>query len=211
MEKNNLYPIFIKLDRVNTLIVGGGNVGLEKVTFVLRQSPEARLKVVSPNFHPELIKLAIQNRNVQLIERKFQDKDLEGIKLLILATNNNLVNFEIQQKAKAHDILTNVVDNPSECEFYTAAVANKGSVKIAISSNGVSPTLAKRLRDILEEVIPDEVELSAEQLHQIRNRINGTLSAKIESLNSITQVLLQEDNPRSIVGDASVWANLNLN
>lgn len=194
MKANNLYPIFLKLDVVQTLIVGGGNVGLEKLTFILRQSPEAKIKVVSKEFHPEIILLAINNPNIQIAEREFEDNDLKGIKLLILATNNKKVNFEIYQKAKQFDILTNVVDNPPLCDFYTAAVLKKGAVKIAVSSNGVSPTLAKRLRDIIADVIPDEVEDSAIILNEVRNSIKGNLSDKIEILNRVTEVLVNKHN-----------------
>lgn len=190
MENNNLYPVFIKLDQIQTLIVGGGNVGLEKVTFILRQSPKAKIKVVSKDFHPQLIRIAIENSNVKLAERSFQASDLDYVKLLILATNDTTVNKQIIALADERNILTNVVDEPSSCEFYTAAVTSRGPVKIAVSSNGSSPTLAKRLRDVFEESIPEDVELTAVQLNQIRNRINGELSVKIDQLNAITQVLL---------------------
>ena len=211
MKANNLYPIFIKLDVIETLIVGGGNVGLEKVTFILRQSPEAKIKVVSKEFHPEIILLAINNPNIKIAEREFEDNDLKGIKLLILATNNKKVNFEIYQKAKQLDILTNVVDNPSLCDFYTGAVLNKGSVKIAVSSNGASPTLAKRLRDILDDAIPNEVEISASQLQKIRKKIKGDLSLKIKSLNLITNVLSNDFNHREELKENSFLHHLNLN
>ena len=211
MKANNLYPIFVKLDVVQTLILGGGNVGLEKVNFILRQSPKAKIRVISKEFHPEIILLAINNPNIQIAEREFNDDDLKGIKLLILATNNKKVNFEIYQKAKQFDILTNVVDNPPLCDFYTGAVLNKGSVKIAVSSNGASPTLAKRLRDILDDAIPNEVEISASQLQKIRKKIKGDLSLKIKSLNLITNVLSNDFNHREELKEDSILHHLNLN
>lgn len=210
MKANNLYPIFVKLDVVQTLIVGGGNVGLEKVNFILRQSPEAKIKVISKEFHPEIILLAINNPNIQIAEREFEDDDLKGIKLLILATNNKKVNFEIYQKAKQFDILTNVVDNPPLCDFYTAAVLKKGAVKIAVSSNGVSPTLAKRLRDIIADVIPDEVEDSAIILNKVRNSIKGDLSEKIEILNRATEILVNKNNCQEEL-NSTEFEKINLN
>lgn len=210
MQTNNLYPIFIKLDQVQTLIVGGGNVGLEKVNFILRQSPQAKIKIVSKEFHPKIILLAIKNKNIKLFEREFNYSDLENIKLLILATNNKKFNFEIYLEAKKQNILTNVVDNPPLCDFYTSAVLKKGPVKIAISSNGVSPTLAKRLRDIIEDVIPDEVELSAKALNKIRKNIKGDLANKIDVLNRVTELLSVKNNfQESMLSEGFEKINLN--
>ena len=194
MKTNNLYPIFLKLDEVQTLIVGGGNVGLEKVRFILNQSPNAKIKVVAKEFHSELITISIKNKNVQLKERVFINDDLKGVKLLILATNNSALNIKIKTLAEELNILTNVVDNPPLCDFYTSAVLNKGAVKIAVSSNGISPTLAKRLRDVIADAIPDEVEESAVFLNQVRNNIKGSLNDKVEILNKVTELLVAKNN-----------------
>ena len=198
MKTNSLYPIFIKLDEVQTLIVGGGNIGLEKVQFILRQSPQAKIKIIAKDFHPELIRIAIGNKNVQIRERAFVESDLDGIKLLILATNTSELNVEIKKLAEKKNILTNVVDNPPLCEYYTSAVLNKGAVKIAVSSNGVSPTLAKRLRDVIQDAIPNEIEESAIFLNQVRNRIKGNLENKIEILNRVTEVLVSQKQTQEI-------------
>jgi siroheme synthase-like protein len=211
MKSNNLYPIFVKLDVIQTLIVGGGNVGLEKVNFILRQSPEAKIKVISKEFHPEIILLAIKNPNLQITEREYGDDDLKGIKLLILATNNKKVNFEIYQKAKQFDILTNVVDNPPLCDFYTGAVLKKGVVKIAVSSNGVSPTLAKRLRDIIADIIPDKVDETAQLLSQIRAQTKGSLEDKITLLNKVTELLINDNNHIEQLNKENEFYDLNLN
>ena len=194
MKGNDLYPIFIKLDQTQTLIVGAGNVGLEKVQFILKQSPKAKIRIVAEAFHPEIILKALDNKSIQLVERKFIPEDLKGVKILIVATNVNQLNTEIYHLAQSRNILTNVVDNPPLCDFYTAAVMKKGPVKIAVSSNGASPTLAKRLRDILEEVIPDEVEYTAEILEQIRTLLKGDLQEKIKTLNALTTVLALKYN-----------------
>lgn len=211
METNNLYPIFIKLNEINTLIVGGGNVGLEKVTFILKQSPQAKIKVVAETFHPELIQLALANPNIKIAERAFKRDDLKGIKLLILATNNKKVNFDIYQKAKQLAILTNVVDNPSLCDFYTGAVAKKGPLKFAVSSNGSSPTLAKRLRDLFQEAIPEDVLISADHLQQVRNGLKGTLEVKIKTMNAITKVLALDLNHSEELKEKSILHTINLN
>ncbi|PCI97773.1 MAG: siroheme synthase [Flavobacteriales bacterium] len=211
MKTNNLYPVFIKLDEVQVLIVGAGNVGLEKVQFILKQSPDAKIKIVSETFHAQIILLAIKNSNIKITERRFLKEDLDGVKILIAATNNNQVNGEIYDLAQERNILTNVVDSPDQCDFYTAAVLSKGNVKIAVSSNGASPTLAKRLRDILEEVIPEEVNYSSLVLGRIRSRLKGDLKTKINTLNQITDVLVRSKNSIEQLRKQSNLYDVNLN
>jgi precorrin-2 dehydrogenase/sirohydrochlorin ferrochelatase len=211
MKDNSLYPLFLKLDIVETLIVGAGNVGLEKVQFILKQSPNAKIKIVAKKFHPEIILKVKGNKNIQTIEREFIPQDLERIKVLIVATNNTNLNFEIYQLAQSKNILTNVVDNPALCDFYTAAVMKKGPIKIAVSSNGASPTLAKRLRNIFEEVIPDEVEDSAEMLEQIRKLLKGDLAEKIKTLNSLTTVLSSDYNCSNNLMRNEFYSKINMN
>ena len=211
MSENNLYPIFLKLDAVQTLIVGGGNVGLEKVQFILRQSPDAKIKIVAKEFHSVLILLAIENKNLQLAERGFEEEDLDNIKLLIVATNNEILNKTIYQKAKKKEILTNVVDNPVLCDFYTGAVLKKGAIKVAVSSNGASPTLAKRLRDIFQEAIPEEIDETASMLQQVRTRLKGGLTAKIKTLNTITTVLSNDHYHSTRMKEDSALHHINLN
>lgn len=211
METNNLYPVFLKLDEIQTLIVGGGNIGLEKVRFILRQSPQAKIKVVAKEFHLELIGVAIKYKNVQIKERAFVEDDLQGVKLLIIATNISELNQKIKIIAEQKNILTNVVDNPPLCDFYTGAVMNKGAIKVAVSSNGASPTLAKRLRDVFVEIIPDEVETSADYLKSIRSKIKGDLGLKIKSLNTITEVLSHDFNHSEQLKENSVLHHINLN
>src|SRR6476661_4476365 len=87
-ERNNLFPIFLKLDQLETLIVGGGNVGLEKLSGLLKSSPCTKVTVVADRFHPEVKHIAKDFSNVRLVERKFRNRDLQGKDLLILATDD---------------------------------------------------------------------------------------------------------------------------
>jgi len=194
VSTNNLYPIFLKLEKIQTLIIGGGNVGLEKVNFILAQSPNAKIRVVSESVHPKIKLKALARYNIQIVERKFIPDDLDGIKVLIIATNNVKLNSQIYQLAQAKNILANVVDNPGLCDFYTAAVMKKGPIKIAVSSNGVSPTLAKRLRDVFEEALPNEIEDTAQLLGEIRDLLNGDFKEKVNALNSLTTTLISTGN-----------------
>jgi precorrin-2 dehydrogenase/sirohydrochlorin ferrochelatase len=188
---NNLFPIFLKLHEIDTLLVGGGNVGLEKLTAVLKNSPEARLTVVADSFLPEVRELIAQYPHVEVHERKFEMTDLAGKQLVILATDNPDLHKEIKETTKELGILTNVADTPHICDFYLGSVVRKGDLKIAISTNGKSPTFAKRFREYLEEALPDDIQSLLDNLQAYRNTLKGDFQSKIEALNKITAEMLK--------------------
>jgi len=196
-QLNKLFPIFLKLENLNTLIIGGGFVGLEKLSAVLRNSPEANVTVVAPSIREEIVLLAEEYPNVRLIKRFFHSEDLKNKDIVISATNDKELNEFIWKEAKERKILINVVDTPNLCDFYLSSVVQKGSVKLAISTNGKSPTIAKRFREILDNAIPDEMEYVLDNLVKIRSRLNGNFSEKVKTLNKITSVLV-EDLPAKI-------------
>ncbi|PKP09061.1 MAG: siroheme synthase [Bacteroidetes bacterium HGW-Bacteroidetes-3] len=189
MQQNELYPIFLKVSELEVLIVGGGNVGLEKLTFLLKSSPNAKVTIVSINFLPELIALA-QNHDVEIIEAAYHNSFLKGKHIVIATTDNIAVNIQVYSDCKQQNILVNVADNPPYCDFYMGGIVTKGNIKIAISTNGKSPTLAKRLRQFLEEAIPNDINELAENLNNFRKTTGGTFSEKVKTLNELTKSLL---------------------
>ncbi|MCE7065552.1 bifunctional precorrin-2 dehydrogenase/sirohydrochlorin ferrochelatase [Dyadobacter sp. CY326] len=189
---NNLFPIFLKLENLHTLIVGGGYVGLEKITAVLDNSPLAKVTLVSPDIRQEIRDIASQNSRISLIERKFEDTDLLAKDIVIVATNDKEENIRIASIARAKNILTNVADTPAICDFYLSSVVRKGNLKVAISTNGMSPTLAKRLKEVLGEALPDNLETAMEQLKAVRDMLKGDFAYKVDELNRITSVLTQK-------------------
>ncbi|TAE06667.1 MAG: bifunctional precorrin-2 dehydrogenase/sirohydrochlorin ferrochelatase [Bacteroidetes bacterium] len=188
---NKLFPIFLKLHEIDTLLVGGGNVGLEKLNAVLKNSPEARLTVVADRLLPEVRELICLHPQVKLHERKFEFSDLAGKQLVILATDNPDLHKEIKETTKKLGILTNVADTPHICDFYLGSVVRKGDLKIAISTNGKSPTFAKRFREYLEEALPDDIQTLLDNLQAYRNTLKGDFQHKIEALNKITAEMLK--------------------
>jgi len=186
---NNLFPIFIKLHQIDTLLVGGGNVGLEKLTAMLNNSPEARITLVAERILPEVKALASQHTTVQIFERVFQTSDMAGKDLIILATDNQTLHQEIKTLASQAKILTNVADTPALCDFYLSSVVQKGNLKIAISTNGKSPTVAKRIKETLNDVFPDEIDEVLNKMSDIRNTLSGDFAGKIKQLNQITETL----------------------
>jgi precorrin-2 dehydrogenase/sirohydrochlorin ferrochelatase len=189
---NNLFPIFLKLENLHTLIVGGGYVGLEKITAVLDNSPQAKVMLVSPEIRKEIREMAKVNQKITLIERKFEDSDFLNKDLVIVATNDKEENRRIKEKARSLHILCNVADTPALCDFYLSSVVRKGNLKVAISTNGMSPTMAKRLKEVLNEALPDNLETAMEQLKAVRDMLKGDFAYKVDELNRITSVLVKD-------------------
>ncbi|CAG4991392.1 Precorrin-2 dehydrogenase [Dyadobacter sp. CECT 9275] len=187
---NNLFPIFVKLEQLHTLIVGGGYVGLEKISAVLANSPQAMVTLVAPEIREEIRELAASNAKVSLINRKFEETDLFEKDLVIVATNDKAENENISNLARARHLLTNVADTPGLCDFYLSSVVRKGNLKVAISTNGMSPTMAKRLKEVLAEALPDNLETAMEQLKAVREMLRGDFTSKVDELNKITSVLI---------------------
>ncbi len=184
---NDLFPIFLKLDRLNTLVVGGGNVALEKASALLRNSPAARVTLVAPMFRAETLEFLADYSQVVLCERGFELVDLDGRDLVICATDNRSLHEEIKELCAERHLLCNVADTPELCDFYLGSIVQKGDLKIAISTNGKSPTLAKRIRGFLEDVIPEEIQEGLEGMEAVRKTLKGDFQEKIRVLNELTK------------------------
>jgi precorrin-2 dehydrogenase / sirohydrochlorin ferrochelatase len=184
---NDLFPIFLKLNDLKLLIVGGGYVGMEKVTAVLENSPKTDITLVAPEIRDEIVTFSKEYPNLKLIYKPFEINDLNDKDLVIVATNDKDLNKKIKGWAKEKRILTNVADTPDFCDFYLSSVVKKGSLKVAISTNGKSPTLAKRLREMLTDVLPDEIEEVLDNLVKIRAQLRGDFEEKVKRLNEITK------------------------
>ena len=191
MSQNELYPIFLKVAQLNVLIVGGGNVGLEKLTFLLKSSPSAKVTVVAPEFHPELVELA-KKHAVELVDDVYNSSYLQERHMVIATTDVVPVNIEVYKDCKERCILVNVADNPPYCDFYMGGIVTKGNIKIAISTNGKSPTLAKRLRQFFEEVIPENIDELAQNLNTFRKTIKGDFQEKVDTLNDLTKGIVSK-------------------
>lgn len=193
MNQNELYPIFLKVNQLNVLIVGGGTVALEKLTFLLKSSPQAKVLVVSKDFDAALIELT-NKFNVSVVKASYNKTALKNKQLVIAATNNREVNKIIYEDAKDENILINVADTPELCDFYLGGIVTKGNIKIAISTNGKSPTLAKRLRQFFEDVIPNNIDDLAQNLNAFRKTIQGDFQEKVTTLNDLTKGIANKKN-----------------
>ncbi|WP_303318389.1 bifunctional precorrin-2 dehydrogenase/sirohydrochlorin ferrochelatase [Flavivirga abyssicola] len=191
MERNNLYPIFLKTKNLHVLIVGGGFVAEEKLTFLLKSSPDSRVTMVSPMFREGTIALA-KKGDVTLIEDTYNKSYLSGKHIVVATTDVPEVNVEVWKDCRAEAKLVNVADNPPYCDFYMGGIVTKGHVKVAISTNGKSPTTAKRLRQFFEDVIPENVDDLVKNLNEYRKTIKGDFEQKVETLNEFTKGLISK-------------------
>ncbi|MEK9612353.1 MAG: bifunctional precorrin-2 dehydrogenase/sirohydrochlorin ferrochelatase [Flavobacteriaceae bacterium] len=189
VKQNSLYPVFLKMNRIQTLIVGGGDVALEKLSFLLKSSPNANIVIVAPSFHTTLIEYT-KEYPIKLISDNYDQSHLEGKDLVIAATNRIPLNQQIFDDVKKRGLLINVADSPSLCDFYLGGIVTKGDLKIAFSTNGKSPTTAKILRQFFEGILPEQIEELIYNLNLYRKEIKGTLKQKVEQLNTLTKQFL---------------------
>jgi len=186
MERNNLFPVFLKLESLETLIVGGGHVGLEKLSAILKNSPSASVTLVARTIKDAIKELAESHPRVKLQERNFKLWDLWDKDIVLLATDNRSLHETIRNFARTKRILVNVADTPDLCDFYLGSVVTRGNLKIGVSTNGKSPTISKRMREYLEDAIPEETNELLDNMQKIREQIKGDFSHKVKVLNNIT-------------------------
>ena len=189
--RNNLYPIFLKVKNLQVLIIGGGNVAEEKLNFLLKSSPDAKVTMVSPMFREGTSELA-KKGDVKLIKKLYKKRYLKGKHIVIATTDVPKINIKVYKQCRKRSILVNVADNPPYCDFYMGGIVTKGNVKVAISTNGKSPTTAKRLRQFFEDVIPENVDDLVKNLNEYRKTIKGDFEQKVETLNEFTKGLIEK-------------------
>ncbi|ADY50823.1 siroheme synthase [Pseudopedobacter saltans DSM 12145] len=198
-QGNQLFPIFLKLENFNTLLVGAGNVGLEKLEAMLANSPHAAITIVADRVLESVNSLADNFPQLQIHQRVFQSSDLDNKELVVLATDNHELHKEIHKLCKEKGILLNVADTPELCDFYLGSIVKKGNLKIAISTNGKSPTIAKRIKEVLNDNIPSEIDESLENINKLRNTLSGDFTEKVKKLNEITAGLVTKDETKGYI------------
>jgi hypothetical protein len=162
-------------------------VGLEKTETLLRQNATIRITIVAVYFHPKLSEIISRHKNISFFERPFEEEDLKNKDFVIITTDKPEVNLAVRELAKSKGIKVNAADQPDLCDFYLGSIISKGNLKIAISTNGKSPVLAKRIREYFTEVIPDNIEESIDILNQFRSNHKGDFQEKLADLNKITE------------------------
>jgi precorrin-2 dehydrogenase/sirohydrochlorin ferrochelatase len=162
------YPIYLDIRDRNCLVVGGGSVGSRKVETLLDCG--AKVTVVSIDAGETLKKLSDRGV-IQMKERAFQSADLDNMFLVIGATDNEALNFEIYAAARRRGVLCNIADRPEACNFVLPSIVNRGDLIIAISTSGKSPAFAKKLRKQLEAQFGSEYAEFLELMGAIRKKL----------------------------------------
>jgi siroheme synthase-like protein len=195
LEGNTLFPVFLKLQELRTVLIGAGAVGHEKLSAMLNNSPQATITVIAEEVSPEVTELARAYPRVQINQKTYEVSDLTSASIVIAATNRAHVNAQIRQDAMKLNVLINVADKPELCDFYLGSIVQKGNLKIAISTNGKSPTVAKRLKEIFNDHLPPEIDNTLTQMNQLRNNLKGDFQSKVKKLNEVTAILRDPEVP----------------
>ncbi|MCL1865304.1 MAG: bifunctional precorrin-2 dehydrogenase/sirohydrochlorin ferrochelatase [Spirochaetes bacterium] len=162
-----LYPIMLNMNGQQAVIIGGGDVAVRKLSDLIDAG--ANIRIISPEFHDEIIKLSELFKNrLTLIKRGYEKNDLDGAALVFSATNDTDVNRKIFNEAKEKNILINAVDDPPNCSFYIPSFIRKGDLIFSVSTGGASPAMAARLRREMEKHIPENIETILERLNKAR-------------------------------------------
>ena len=207
---NDLFPVFLKLQNLRLLIVGGGVVALEKLHAVIANSPLTSIRVVAKEINEDIAQLAEDNTNIIINQKAYDATDLTDIDIIIVAVNDIPLAEVIVADAHSKGLLVNVADKPELCDFYLGSIVQKGNLKLAISTNGKSPTIAKRLKETLNEYLPDELEEVLNNMQSIRNNLEVDFAEKVITLNEITKVMAakQVDLKAIAVPQKPMWQNI---
>jgi uroporphyrin-III C-methyltransferase/precorrin-2 dehydrogenase/sirohydrochlorin ferrochelatase len=177
MGENNLLPIFLKLADESTLVVGGGNIAFQKIQQLLES--KSKITVVSPECNQDVSDL-IYDGKIQWIQEYYHSKFIDSPKVVIGATSNKAVNKAIYDDAQKLGIPVNIVDQPKLCSFYLGSVHSEGDVKVAVSTNGKSPAVAKKIRNMIKQLLPKETASIVNELGKIRKSIQSSVDTYSE-------------------------------
>ncbi|MBU4414757.1 MAG: bifunctional precorrin-2 dehydrogenase/sirohydrochlorin ferrochelatase [Proteobacteria bacterium] len=161
------YPVSLDMQNRKCLVVGGGSVGARKVMTLLECG--AIVTVVSPDVTGKLLDLA-EKKMIELKKRPYEPSDIDGIFLVIGATDNEELNWQINKDAERQNKLCNIADRPEACNFILPSIVNRGNLVIAISTSGKSPAFAKKMRQDLEKQFGEEYDEFLELMGAIRKK-----------------------------------------
>lgn len=169
----DLLPVFMNIRGRGALVVGGGEVAARKAALLLEAG--AQVTVVSPELSGNLAYLTEEGK-VEHLSSRFQPEHLDDCALVVAATDDQQVNEQVSELAKARNIPVNVVDNPELCTFVMPSIIDRSPVQIAVSTGGASPVLARLLRARLESTIPSAYGRLAQLVEGFRNVVKARFS-----------------------------------
>ncbi|MEA2306666.1 MAG: precorrin-2 dehydrogenase [Solirubrobacteraceae bacterium] len=197
------YIACLKLRNRRCLVVGGGDIGLEKAEGLL--ACDGDVVVVSPEAGPQLEALAAEG-SIAWEQREYRPEDLEGTFMVIACTDDTDVNIRIYEDAERRAMLVNVVDVPPLCNFILPAIVRTGPLAIAISTAGASPALAKRMKAEVSELFGEEYATLAIMLNDARGWAKGTLPTYQDRKAFFESIVNGQPDPIALLRDGDVAA-----
>lgn len=161
------YPVVLDVHDIVVLVVGGGRVGARKAAGLAAAG--ARVRLVAADVSHHVVAADIDD----LRPRPFAPDDLDGVRLVVTATGDETVDASVSALARRRGIWVNAADQPVDCEFILPAIARRGRVSVAVSTDGASPALARELRNAIDELLTDELSDLAETLAAERSAVQA--------------------------------------
>ena len=185
---NTKFPIFLKPENLTFNVFGGSEIAEEKLHFLLKSSPHATVRVFASAFTEPVQTLIDKHANVRAIPRwRAWPWDVGRNDVSIVATIEPREVRWSERLGRMMGHLLNVADVPDRCDFYMGGIVTNGSLKLAISTDGKAPILAKRMREWLEDVLPKDVESNLEELQALRRELKGDFAQKQATLRALTR------------------------
>jgi siroheme synthase-like protein len=201
MLETRFYIACLKLTGRKCVVIGGGDVGFEKVEGLL--ACDADVILVAPQAHPELAQLALEG-SIRWEQRQYQPGDLDGCLIAIAATDDTEVNIRVFEDAERRAMLVNVVDVPPLCNFILPAIVRTGPLAIAISTAGASPALAKRMKREIGEQFGEPYAMLAVLLNEARGWAKATLSTYQDRKQFFESIVEGEPDPIELIREGRV-------
>ncbi|MGB7623053.1 MAG: bifunctional precorrin-2 dehydrogenase/sirohydrochlorin ferrochelatase [Terriglobia bacterium] len=187
---SDLFPVFLRLQNRRALVVGGGAMAALRTKQLLAAG--ARVTVIAPAINGSLDELAEAGR-IELMDRPFARRDVSTSYFIVIgATDDPATQAALGEEAERLGLLYNVVDDVEHSNFYTPALVERGDLKIAISTNGLSPVLARQLRQELEDAIPPAAGEWIKQLGQLRQSLKFEIPVDFETRKQIIQEVIDK-------------------
>ncbi len=203
MLETPFYIACLRLSGRRCVVIGGGEVGLEKVEGLL--VCDADVSLVAPEAHPELVRLALEG-SIRWEQREYADSDLDGALIAIAATDDTDLNIRVFQDAEARSMLVNVVDVPPLCNFILPAIVRTGPLAVAISTAGASPALAKRMKREIAEQFGEPYAVLAILLNEARGWAKATLPTYQDRKEFFESIVNGDPDPVELLRDGDVEA-----
>ncbi len=197
------YIACLRLKNRGAVVVGGGEIGLEKVEGLL--ACDADVTLVSPDAVPELEQLASEG-SITWVPRDYQASDLQGKLIAIACTDDTDINIRVFEDAEQRAMLVNIVDVPPLCNFILPAIVRTGPLAVAISTAGASPALAKRMKREIAAMFGEPYATLAVLLNDARGWAKGTLPTYQDRKEFFEGIVNGDPDPIALIREGNVAA-----